>query len=149
MPSKIWKKIGLGLLVIFCLINILNKVIGSKPLLEQLTIVANMLQDNIIQKEEPKDDEIPIQKPDNNIDNNVDSTESNKPIDDNTNNIDNSNDDINNNTIDNNTNNNNDNIDNPSNNDVSNTNNNEVITADQDPVGYFLTIFLVFAILLS
>lgn len=44
MLAKYWKKIGLLILVIACIINITYKIIKSTPLSEQLSIVTKIFK---------------------------------------------------------------------------------------------------------
>lgn len=44
MLAKYWKKIGLVILVIACIINVTYKIVKSTPLSEQLNIVTKIFK---------------------------------------------------------------------------------------------------------
>ena len=50
MLAKYWKKIGLVILVIACIINVTYKIVKSTPLSEQLSIVTNVFKVDVEDK---------------------------------------------------------------------------------------------------
>jgi len=45
MIAKLWKKIGLIILVVACLFNIVSKIVGKMPLKEELKASAEYLEE--------------------------------------------------------------------------------------------------------
>jgi len=55
MLAKYWKKIGIAILVIACIINVGFKIIKSTPLKKELKFITDVLEENDVYKKEDKD----------------------------------------------------------------------------------------------
>lgn len=54
MLAKYWKKIGIIILVIACIINVGYKIIKSTPIKKELNSITNILEKNDFYSEEDK-----------------------------------------------------------------------------------------------